>query len=77
MLALVMALAGLAIAAGIVLTLRQRTRRFAAEDRADMANPKRPDTALGELREMREALGPATHSRVERRHPPAPRAEDE
>ena len=72
-LSMAMALAGLVIAAGIVLARRQRMRGVVAEDLADAASPKRPDTALGELREMREALGPAMHSRVERRTPALPR----
>lgn len=76
-LSMAVALAGLVIAAGIVLTRRQRTRRVAAEDSADVASPKRPDTALGELRDMREALGAATHRRLERRPPAPPQAGDE
>ncbi len=76
-LSMAIALAGLVIAAGIVLTRWQRARRVAAEDGADAASPKRPDTALGELREMREALGPAMHRRVERRPPAPPRTGNE
>lgn len=77
MLGMVMALAGLAIVAGIVFVRLQRKRRADADDGVDAAGPKRPDTALGELREMREALGPAMHSRVERRPPAPPRTGNE
>ena len=33
---------------------------------------RRVDTALSELRDLREALGPAAHNRVERRRNPQP-----
>ncbi len=40
-----------------------------ADHAASLSVVPRPDTALGELREFREALKPAEHSRVERRRP--------
>lgn len=69
---LALALLASAIAGSIAMTLRRRTQRASAEALVDAASaqPKRPDTALAELREMRDALAPATHSRVERRRSP-------
>ena len=71
------ALAGLAIVAAAVLGLRWWRRRAAAAA-AEPAAPageavqRQRATALSELRDMREALGPATHNRVERRRTPPP-----
>jgi len=69
---LVLALIGPVLVGGIVVALRRRSRRLGAEASADLESvrPKRPDTALAELRGMRDALGPATHSRIERRRSP-------
>lgn len=69
---LALALIASAIAGSIAMTLRRRTQRAAAEASIDApsAQSKRPDTALAELREMRDALAPATHRRVERRRSP-------
>lgn len=69
---LVLALIGPVLVGGIVVALRLRTRRLGAGAPADAESvqPKRPDTALAELRSMRDALGPATHSRIERRRTP-------
>ena len=69
------ALGGLVIAAGAVLNLRWLRRRRsrvapATASAVEGAQPKRADTALSELRELREALAPATHNRVERRRSP-------
>ncbi len=73
---LALALIASAIVGGIAMTLRRRAQRPAVEASADTRSvrPKRPDTALTELREMRDALAPATHSRVERRRSPGARA---
>jgi len=70
------ALAGLAIAAAAVLGLRWWRRRAAtaAEPAAPAgeAAQRQRATALSELRDLREALGSATHNRVERRRTPQP-----
>ena len=64
---------------GALLLLRRRRRRTAAPD-APVSAPAeeimrtRQQTALSELRDMREALGPAAHNRVERRRNPQPGA---
>ena len=69
---LAIALIASAIVGSIAMTLRRRRQPPAAEASVDApsARPKRPDTALAELREMRNALAPATHRRVERRRSP-------
>ncbi|MGZ5242180.1 MAG: hypothetical protein ACXWCN_18845, partial [Caldimonas sp.] len=74
---LAIALGGLAIVVGAgatVLVLRRRrpgaSSGAAPQATAPAANG-RPDTALGELRDLREALTPAEHSRVERRRTPS------
>ena len=69
---LVLTLISLAIVGSIAMKSRRRTQRHAAEASVDTPStrPKRPDTALAELREMREALASATHSRIERRRSP-------
>jgi hypothetical protein len=73
---LAIVLGGLAIILiGAFVALRQVRRRAAdAEATApgDEAQRTRAATALSELRDMREALGPATHNRVERRRTPQP-----
>lgn len=72
-------LGGLAMVAGVAFGLHRRRRGIdaaIAEDSTpgDEAQRNRAATALGELRGMREALGPATHNRVERRRTPQPGA---
>ena len=72
------ALVALALLGAVVL-LRRRRRRTAAPDApasapAEEVMRTRQQTALSELRDMREALGPAAHSRVERRRNPQPGA---
>ena len=74
---LLLALIGPVLVGGIVVELRRRkTRRLGAEAPADVESvqAKRPDTALAELRAMRDALGPAMHSRIERRRSPGSNA---
>jgi hypothetical protein len=67
------ALAALAILVVLVLLIRRRRRRAAAEaEQVDEIKRLRAETALSELRDMREALGPAAHNRVERRRNPQP-----
>jgi hypothetical protein len=66
-------LAGLAILVLLLLALRRRRRRAdAAEEPVDEVKRLRGETALSDLRDMREALGPAAHNRVERRRNPQP-----
>lgn len=75
---LAFAAGALALAAVVVLIVRRFRRRLAGALPADSVpagdsgQRKRVDTALSELRDMREALGPATHTRVERRRNPPP-----
>jgi FtsZ-interacting cell division protein ZipA len=73
---LAIVLGGLAIVVAVVLGLQWRRRRIAAAAEAaapgNEAQRTRAATALSELRDMREALGPATHNRVERRRTPPP-----
>ena len=71
------ALGGLVLVAGALLNLRWRRRRRSRAAPADalaveVTPLKRADTALSELRALREALAPATHNRVERRRSPPP-----
>ena len=71
------ALGALVLVAGALLNLRwwrrRRSRAVPADASAvEVAQPKRADTALSELRALREALAPATHNRVERRRSPPP-----
>jgi LPXTG-motif cell wall-anchored protein len=77
------ALVALALLGAAVVLLRRRRRRTAAPDAPASAPASAPgdevirtrqQTALSELRDMREALGPAAHSRVERRRNPQPGA---
>src|SRR4051812_9200621 len=71
------ALAGAAILILVllVLALRRRRQRVEAEaESIDEVKRRRAETALRDLRDMREALGPAAHNRVERRRNPAPGA---
>ena len=71
------ALVALALLGAAILLLRYRRRRTAppegpASAPGEEARRLHPQTALSELRDMREALGPAAHNRVERRrNPPA------
>ena len=72
---LAIVLGGLAIVVAVFLGVRARRRRIdtaatAAAAPVDEAQRTRAATALSELRDMREALGPATHNRVERRRTP-------
>ena len=68
-------LAGLAILVLLVLALRRRRRRAGPDDEpVDEVKRRRAETALSDLRDMREALGPAAHNRVERRRNPQPGA---
>ena len=77
-LALVIAAAALLVAAILSAILfrgwRQQRRAAApaevAPSRGDEAKRLHAETALSELRHMREALGPAAHNRVERRRSP-------
>ena len=60
-----------------VATLLLRRRRSSAPDApptspGDEAKRLHAETALAELRHMREALAPAAHNRVERRRSPPP-----
>ena len=65
--------AGLAILVLLFLALRRRRHRNDAPgDTVDAVKRLRAETALSELRDMREALGPAAHNRVERRRNPQP-----
>ncbi len=73
--------AGALLLAGVVVLIlgvfRRRAAGAAATDSVaagDAAQRMRAETALRELRDMREALGPATHNRVERRRTPQPGA---
>ena len=67
------ALAALAILALLLMLVRWRRRKDAATDApVDDIKRLRAETALSELRDMREALGPAAHNRVERRRNPPP-----
>jgi LPXTG-motif cell wall-anchored protein len=72
-----LALVALVLLGGGLILLRRRRRRTAAPDApastpGEEARRLRQQTALSELRDMREALGPAAHSRVERRRNPQP-----
>jgi hypothetical protein len=75
---LAIVLGGLAIVAAVLFGMHRRRRRIDAAAEApapapgDEAQRTRAATALSELRGMREALGPATHNRVERRRTPQP-----
>ena len=73
---LALAAGAVALAAVVVLIVRRFGRREVDASSGDpSARPdqrRRPDTALSELRDMREALGPAAHNRVERRRNPQP-----
>ena len=75
---LVLAAGVLALAAVVLLIVRRFGRRADDAPAGDSVpsghSGQRPrvDTALSELRDMREALGPATHNRVERRRNPPP-----
>jgi len=78
-LALVLAGAALLVAAFLssILVLRWRRQRSAAPSGpatspGDEAKRLHAETALAELRHMREALAPAAHNRVERRRSPPP-----
>lgn len=60
-----------------VATLLLRRRRTSSPDAppappGEEARRLHQQTALSELRDMREALGPAAHNRVERRRNPPP-----
>jgi hypothetical protein len=60
-----------------VATLLRRRRRTSSPDAppatpGEEARRLHQQTALSELRDMREALGPAAHNRVERRRSPPP-----
>ena len=67
------ALAALAILALLLIVLRWRRRRAGgADEPVDEVKRLRAETALSELRDMREALGPAAHNRVGRRRNPQP-----
>lgn len=75
---LAIALGGLVIVICALVNVRvlRRRRNVAAaasapEEGAASATKKRHDTALGELRDLREALSVAEHSRVERRRTPS------
>ena len=71
------ALAGL-LALGVAMYLLRRRRRRAGPADGPVSAPGEEarrlhqETALSELRDMREALGPAAHNRVERRRNPQP-----
>jgi hypothetical protein len=66
-------LAAVAILVLLLLVLRRRRRRAGSETgEVDEVKRLRAETALSELRDMREALGPAAHNRVERRRNPPP-----
>ena len=70
--ALVGLMVGGAAACG-VRRLRRRSHGASVEEGGSAsaaAQRQRPDTVLSELRDMRDALGPATHNRVERRRTP-------
>jgi len=77
---LVLAGAALLVAATLsaILFMRLRRQRSAAASEPPATSPgdeaKRlhAETALAELRHMREALAPAAHNRVERRRNPPP-----
>jgi hypothetical protein len=75
---LAIALVGLLIVVAAVLGLRRQRRRRAEADAVEAVpageelQRKHSSTAMSELRDLREALGPATHSRVERRRTPQP-----
>ena len=78
---LAIALGGLVIVLYVLVNVRalRRPRIEAAPGVAPVegdppATKKRPDTVLGELRDLREALNPAEHSRAERRRIPSERA---
>ena len=79
-LALVLAGAALLVAAALstILVLRWRRQRGAAvlgraaTSPGEEAKRLHAETALAELRHMREALAPAAHNRVERRRSPPP-----
>ena len=71
--------AGAVALAAVVALIVRRFRRRAVDASSGDSVPstgsgprRRADTALSELRDMREALGPATHNRVERRRNPPP-----
>jgi LPXTG-motif cell wall-anchored protein len=70
------ALAGVAALGAAMFVLRRRRRTTAPEgsppDPDEAIMRTRQQTALSELRDMREALGPAAHNRVERRRNPPP-----
>ena len=71
------ALVALALLVAATFLLRRRRRRATpAEGPAtapgEEAKRLHQQTALSELRDMREALGPAAHNRVERRRSPPP-----
>ena len=69
-------LAALVLVGAAILLLRRRRRDAAGASEASLPGDEvrrlRQETALSELRDMREALGPAAHNRVERRRNPLP-----
>ena len=69
------ALVALALLGAAMLLLLRRRRRAEPDASAppgEQARRLHQQTALSDLRDMREALGPAAHNRVERRrNPPA------
>ena len=75
---LALALIGLVIVVATALGLRRQRRRRTDAATAEAAPAgegpprKHSSTALSELRDLREALGPAAHNRVERRRTPQP-----
>jgi hypothetical protein len=74
---LALVVAGLALMVAALLFLRWLRQRDAADSEpaslpGDEAKRLHAQTALSELRHMREALAPAAHNRVERRRSPPP-----
>lgn len=65
-------LAGAVVLLLVLFALRRRRRGAVEPSGADEVKRLRAETALSDLRDMREALGPAAHSRVERRRHPLP-----
>ena len=76
---IVVALGTVATLACVMWGLRARRRRgeesqaVGAASVSDRSSPlgRPPGTVLGELRDMREALNPAQHTRIERRRTPS------
>ncbi|MEP7303787.1 MAG: hypothetical protein ABI699_19890 [Caldimonas sp.] len=66
------ALLAIGIVAGVIVVRVRRGPTDEVNGGTDGVDRRRPDTALGALRDLRGALGPLKHNRIERRRQPSP-----